>query len=119
MMSVWAWAMGSLVLLAGGCAILPKWFERNLRSARDDHSRRPALWERFYSVDWGATTTNNYGFAPARGDHPERFQHQMYRELFERLKAKRPLEGRLKVLEVSCGRGGGLMAFTFFRGDPS
>jgi ubiquinone/menaquinone biosynthesis C-methylase UbiE len=111
MMSVWAWAMGSLVLLVGGCAILPKWFERNLRSARDDHSRRPALWERFYSVDWGATTTNNYGFAPARGDHPERFQHQMYRELFERLKAKRPLEGRLKVLEVSCGRGGGLMAF--------
>jgi ubiquinone/menaquinone biosynthesis C-methylase UbiE len=92
-------------------AILPRWFERKLRSARDDHSRRPALWERFYSVDWGDTTTNNYGFAPAKGNHPERFQHQMYRELRGRLSARRPTGDRLRVLEVSCGRGGGLMAF--------
>jgi ubiquinone/menaquinone biosynthesis C-methylase UbiE len=86
-------------------------FRRFLRGARDDHSKRPALWNRFYSLDWGDTNTNNYGFAPADGDHPQRFQHQMYRELLRRLEAKRPLEPGLDLLEVSCGRGGGLKAF--------
>lgn len=84
---------------------------RTLRRARDDHARRPALWNRFYALDWGETTTNNYGFAPAEGDHPQRFQHQMYRELLRLLKEKRSLEPTLKLLEVSCGRGGGLGAF--------
>jgi ubiquinone/menaquinone biosynthesis C-methylase UbiE len=93
--------------LAGG----PKGVRRYLRQLRDDHSRRPALWNRFYAMNWGETTTNNYGFAPAEGDHPQRFQHQMYRELLRLLKAKRPLEPGLKLLEVSCGRGGGLNAF--------
>ena len=86
---------------------------RTLRSARDQHSKRPALWNRFYAMDWGETTTNNYGFAPAQGAHPQRFQHQMYRELLRLLKVKRPLETQsepLKLLEVSCGRGGGLNA---------
>ncbi|HEU5285107.1 MAG TPA: methyltransferase domain-containing protein [Sphingomicrobium sp.] len=83
---------------------------RTLRRARDDHARRPALWDRFYALDWGETTTNNYGFAPAEGDHPQRFQHQMYRELLRLLKEKRSLEPGLKLLEVSCGRGGGLGA---------
>lgn len=96
--------------LAGG----PKGVRRYLRQLRDDHSRRPGLWNRFYAMNWGETTTNNYGFAPAEGDHPQRFQHQMYRELLRLLKAKGPLETQpqpLKLLEVSCGRGGGLNAF--------
>ncbi|MGZ2412262.1 ubiquinone/menaquinone biosynthesis C-methylase UbiE [Sphingomonas sp. F9_3S_D5_B_2] len=78
---------------------------------RNDHRKRAALWNRFYSVDWGNTATNNYGFAPADGEHPERFQHQMYLELHRRLNELRQLGPGTKVLEVSCGRGGGLMAF--------
>ena len=84
--------------------------QRALRWARNDHSNRPALWDRFYAFDWGATTTNNYGYAPATGDDPERFQHEMYLQLLERLKAERAIEPGLKLLEVSCGRGGGLHA---------
>ena len=70
--------LAAAALLAFGAAFA---FRRTLRSARNDHRRRPALWNRFYAFDWGETTTNNYGFAPATGDHPQRFQHQMYREL--------------------------------------
>lgn len=110
-MTIGIWLIGALALCFAACAAVIILFDRKIRWARDDHSRRPALWERFYSVDWGETTTNNYGFAPAIGDHPERFQHQMYRELFGRLKAKRALDNRLRLLEVSCGRGGGLAAF--------
>jgi len=102
-------AAAALLALGGGYAL-----RRTLRRARDDHSRRPALWNRFYAFDWGETTTNNYGFAPAEGNHPQRFQHQMYRELLRRLKEKRAVEPNpepLKLLEVSCGRGGGLNAF--------
>ena len=35
----------------------------------------------------------------------------MYRELLRLLQAKRPGRADLKLLEVSCGRGGGLNAF--------
>jgi ubiquinone/menaquinone biosynthesis C-methylase UbiE len=84
--------------------------QRALRWARNDPSNRPALWERFYAFDWGDTTTNNYGYAPASSDDPERFQHEMYLQLLERLRAKRRIEPGLKLLEVSCGRGGGLHA---------
>ena len=84
--------------------------QRALRWARDDHSNRPALWDRFYSVDWGETTTNNYGFAPAEGEHPQRFQHQMYLQLLQRLRETIGGKPGLKLLEVSCGRGGGLNA---------
>ena len=98
-------AVGALAY-GGGFAL-----QRTLRRARDDHARRPALWNRFYAMDWGDTATNNYGFAPAEGDHPQRFQHQMYRELLKRLTDKRPLEPGMTLLEVSCGRGGGLNAF--------
>jgi ubiquinone/menaquinone biosynthesis C-methylase UbiE len=93
-------------VLLGGTRLV----RRRLREARDDHSRRPALWNRFYALDWGDTTTNNYGFAPASGDHPQRFQHQMYLEMLGLLKANRPDAAGLKLLEVSCGRGGGLGA---------
>lgn len=97
----------AMLALAGG----PNGVRRHVRKLRNDHSRRPALWNRFYGLDWGDTTTNNYGFAPAEGDHPQRFQHQMYRELLRLLAEKRPLEPDLRLLEVSCGRGGGLNAF--------
>ena len=100
-------AAGAALLAYGGRRAL----RRTLRRARDDHAKRPALWNRFYALDWGETTTNNYGFAPAEGQHPQRFQHQMYRELLKLLKDKRPLEPTITLLEVSCGRGGGLNAF--------
>ena len=107
-------AFWHVIAVAAGGATLGyvgrKWFQRSLRKARDDHSKRPALWNRFYSIDWGETTTNNYGFAPAPGDHPQRFQHQMYLELLDRLRQERGIEPGMKLLEVSCGRGGGLSA---------
>jgi ubiquinone/menaquinone biosynthesis C-methylase UbiE len=108
-MAIW----GVLGAIGAGAALgtaAVKLVQRRVRAARDDHSNRPALWNRFYSIDWGDTTTNNYGFAPAEGHHPQRFQHQMYRELFRRLAGKRELTPGLKLLEVSCGRGGGLNA---------
>ena len=88
--------------------IISKLLKVSLRRARNDHAKRPALWNRFYSLDWGDTTTNNYGYAPAEGDHPQRFQHQMYLQLLERLREVRDVRAGLKLLEVSCGRGGGL-----------
>jgi ubiquinone/menaquinone biosynthesis C-methylase UbiE len=103
-----------IAVAAGGAAlgfIGSKAVQRSLRKARDDHSKRPALWNRFYSIDWGETTTNNYGFAPAAGDHPQRFQHQMYLELLDRLREERGVGPGMRLLEVSCGRGGGLNAF--------
>ena len=99
--------VAGLVLAFGGKTAL----RRTLRRARDDHAKRPALWNRFYALDWGETSTNNYGFAPAEGEHPQRFQHQMYRELLKLLKAKRPLQAGMTLLEVSCGRGGGGVGF--------
>ena len=102
-----------IALAAGGAALgfaASKSVQVALRRARDDHSKRPALWNRFYSLDWGDTTTNNYGFAPATGDHPQRFQHQMYLELLDRLREERGVRPEMKLLEVSCGRGGGLNA---------
>jgi ubiquinone/menaquinone biosynthesis C-methylase UbiE len=99
-------AIAAAIALGGSAA-----FRRFLRGARNNHAKRPALWNRFYAMEWGETSTNNYGFAPADGDHPQRFQHQMYRELLKRLKDKRPLTPGLDLLEISCGRGGGLNAF--------
>jgi SAM-dependent methyltransferase len=71
------------------------------------------LWDRFYTLDWGDTETNNYGFAPADPDDdaPDRYQRQMYRELLKLLKGSREFEPGTRLLEVSCGRGGGLSAF--------
>lgn len=108
-MIVWI-AAGAAALAAAGAVFGPKAYRSRLRKARDNHSRRPDLWNRFYSLDWGETTTNNYGFAPAPGDHPQRFQRQMYLEMLRRLKAKREVADGLRLLEVSCGRGGGLAA---------
>ena len=108
-MSFWhVVAVGAAGLALG--FVIAKMVKITLRRARDDHAKRPALWNRFYSIDWGDTTTNNYGYAPAQGDHPQRFQHQMYLQLLHRLREAREVKTGLKLLEVSCGRGGGLNA---------
>ncbi len=104
------WIAAGAAAFAAGAILGPKVVRRRLRRARNDHGRRPDLWNRFYSLDWGDTTTNNYGFAPAPGDHPQRFQRQMYLELLARLEARREIAQGMKLLEVSCGRGGGLAA---------
>lgn len=98
---------------AGGLAAAVRSGQLLVRRLRDDHALRPALWNRFYALDWGDATTNNYGFAPADpGDTtPERFQRQMYRELLKHLRQMRELPRGARLLEVSCGRGGGLAAF--------
>ncbi|HEX2889902.1 class I SAM-dependent methyltransferase [Vineibacter terrae] len=79
---------------------------RARRKARG--AERDQLWNLIYGLDWGDVTTNNYGFAPAEGGGPQRYQLQMYTELFERLRASGRLRAHMDVLEVSCGRGGGL-----------
>ena len=71
-------------------------------------ARREELYDRLYSLGWGETTTNNYGFAPAEGHAPERFQMQLYTELLHLLDGSRATARIVHVLEVSCGRGGGL-----------
>lgn len=69
--------------------------------------RREELYDRLYALRWGETTTNNYGFAPAEGVGPERFQIQLYAELLKLLEGVD--HGSVApVLEISCGRGGGL-----------
>lgn len=70
---------------------------------------RTQLWEWFYGFDWGEITVNNFGFAPAEDDGPEKYQHQMYSELVKPCAAMRDrFERQADLLEVSCGRGGGL-----------
>lgn len=81
-----------------------------MRTIRKDHRTRWTLWNHFYAMNWGDTNTNNYGYAPADGRDPQRFQHQLYRELLKALAGKAPSRRPLKLLEVSCGRGGGLSA---------
>ncbi len=104
------WVAAGAAVVAAGAVLWPKVVRSRLRKARNNHSRRPDLWNRFYSFDWGETTTNNYGFAPAPGDHPQRFQRQMYLQLLRRLKDARQTVSGLTLLEISCGRGGGLQA---------
>jgi ubiquinone/menaquinone biosynthesis C-methylase UbiE len=73
---------------------------------------RRAQHDLLYGLGWGSTTTNNYGFAPSAIASPERFQLQMYDELRKLLEAS-PLAGRpCRLLEISCGRGGGLAHLT-------
>jgi ubiquinone/menaquinone biosynthesis C-methylase UbiE len=79
-----------------------------LQRIRDENATRNILWNRVYGHDWGEVTTNNYGFAPAEGEAPERFQFQMYAEHLKALEASGRLKPHTDLLEVSCGRGGGL-----------
>ena len=101
--------VGATVLIAGAGRLT----QRRLRRLRDNHAHRPTLWNKLYALNWGETTTNNYGFAPADEDDgaPDRFQRQMYREALKLLRSSKPhLPSRTRLLEVSCGRGGGLHA---------
>jgi ubiquinone/menaquinone biosynthesis C-methylase UbiE len=68
---------------------------------------RPELYDLMYSLRWGDAVTNNYGFAPAETDEPERFQLQLYAELIKLLAASSGEFVAKGVLEISCGRGGG------------
>lgn len=87
----WAHGVGYAVLsLAGGGA------------------RRAALYDLLYSLNWGETITNNYGFSPAHGDTPERFQLALYTKLLGLLGERTDAVRVSNVLEISCGRGGGL-----------
>ena len=70
-------------------------------------SRREGLYDLLYSLRWGAATTNNYGFAPAETTDPEGLQLQLYAELLKLLGVP-GTAGIERVLEISCGRGGGL-----------
>jgi len=78
------------------------------RRRRRGGAARDRLWNLFYGLDWGEVATNNYGFAPAEGDSPERHQLQMYAELLALLHARDGPGRTTDLLEVSCGRGGGL-----------
>ncbi len=71
-------------------------------------ARREELYDRLYSLNWGETTTNNYGFAPAEGHQAERFQLQLYTELLRLLENRHNYRRISSSLEISCGRGGGL-----------
>ena len=71
-------------------------------------SRREELYDRLYSLNWGETTTNNYGFAPAEAIRHGAFQLQLYTELLKLLDDRVDVGRIARVLEISCGRGGGL-----------
>ena len=71
-------------------------------------TRREGLYDLLYALRWGETTTNNYGFAPAETGDAERFQLQLYAELLKLLRQSGVESSVERVLEVSCGRGGGL-----------
>jgi ubiquinone/menaquinone biosynthesis C-methylase UbiE len=66
------------------------------------------LYDLLYSADWGEITTNDYGFAPAQIEGPERYQLQMYEELYRLFRAQWDPSEPQRLLEVSSGRGGGL-----------
>jgi ubiquinone/menaquinone biosynthesis C-methylase UbiE len=92
-----------LIVLAGilAAGVLTPWIMTR-------GSRREGLYDLLYSLRWGEATTNNYGYAPAETGDPERFQLQLYAELLKLLGASAPGAGIERVLEISCGRGGGL-----------
>lgn len=69
---------------------------------------RDYLWDLLYGFNWTGTTTNNYGYAPAESDGPERFQLQMYSELLKLYGSKAGATKSIDLLEVSCGQGGGI-----------
>jgi SAM-dependent methyltransferase len=101
-----------LIVLAGMLAagVLPLWI-------RTHGTRREGLYDLLYSLRWGDTTTNNYGFAPAETGDTECFQVQLYAELLKLLGAPVPGAGIERVLEISCGRGGGLRHAALFLPD--
>ena len=112
--SALGWGILLVVAATLAIALAGRMMQRKLRRMRDDHALRPTLWNRFYALDWGDTATNNYGFAPADADDrtPDRFQRQLYREMWKALQdSGKEFAAGAKLLEVSCGRGGGLVSF--------
>lgn len=99
---------GALLLLSLLAAATLYVVRLKSRLKRNAYHERGRLWEWFYGLDWGEITTNNFGFAPAEGDGPEKFQHQMYLELARLAGAHGRPRPDEDVLEVSCGRGGGI-----------
>ena len=68
-----------------------------------------------YGLPWGMTDTNNYGYAPTTPNiealaGKEKHQAQLYWELAATVEAEE--WKNLSVLEVGCGRGGGLRYLT-------
>ena len=98
----------TLALACGAVALVAFLAWRRLRALR---ASRRAQHELLYGLCWGETTTNNYGFAPTALQSPERFQLQMYAELGSLLEAGAGGHP-LRLLEISCGRGGGLAHLT-------
>lgn len=96
-------AVGRRRRILGGIAC-----ETVLPWLKGKHQNRSELYDMLYSLDWGEATLNNYGFAPAEGYHPERFQLQMYDELYKILVSSEGLGSTTRLLEISCGRGGGI-----------
>jgi ubiquinone/menaquinone biosynthesis C-methylase UbiE len=85
-----------------------KKFDNAMLTVIGGASSRERFYERLYALDWGDITTNNYGYAPAADTGRERFQLQLYAELFGLLQASAALPPALRLVEISCGRGGGL-----------
>lgn len=80
--------------------------QRRFRAQLKSLDGRARLWNRLYGWDWGNQSTNNYGYAPATLTHPEKYQLELYRALFAM--ADNQTGTCPDILEVSCGRGGGL-----------
>ena len=69
------------------------------------------FYEWLYGLRWGNSEMNNYGFAPvgAAAEHlggHEKYQVQLYGELGEAIPVAEWQQ--LEMLEVGCGRGGGI-----------
>lgn len=89
-------------------ALLERAKPLRLPGLRARQASKSEMYDLLYRLNWGETTTNNYGFAPAEGEGPERHQIQLYRELDTLRRAESGQARPERVLEVSCGRGGGL-----------
>jgi ubiquinone/menaquinone biosynthesis C-methylase UbiE len=88
------------------------WTDRWIRELKKERgAARGKLYEKLYGLPWRNVTANNYGFAPAETKGPEQFQLQMYRELYKLLEDDCGTDfTSATLLEVSCGRGGGLVS---------
>jgi SAM-dependent methyltransferase len=89
-------------------ALLERAKPLRLPGLRARQASKSEMYDLLYRLNWGETTTNNYGFAPAESDGPERHQIQLYVELDKLRRAESGQVRPGRVLEVSCGRGGGL-----------
>ena len=75
--------------------------------------RREELYDLLYSLRWGEATTNNYGFAPAETARSGTLSAAALRRAAETVgEHAAGATGIERVLEISCGRGGGLRHLT-------